>query len=301
MAGLIRRDLTSAFKLLRDRSSHNAADFYDLDRDEKANLIDDEEEVVHFSASSGLQIDGFKDNLEYHLGTIKSSLIIFEKFNEKILNRPAFDDDIDNDENEEIDEMTDNLARNFRDAQKQLNQIKNRPFKSKMEERMALNLASRYASDISDLTQRFRTCQGKFSRRLKARQERQKGLVSLEENSITPTHDDPFEDSMMQSQQQAVDDAFLDMREKEMNSIAKSINELNQLFRDISSFVVEQGTILDQIEYNVEMAAAKTESGLVELKKADNYQKKDRKMKAIFCMAITVLILLVLLFIKSQL
>ena len=52
--------------------------------------------------------------------------------------------------------MTDNLARNFRDAQKQLNQIKNRPFKSKMEERMALNLASRYASDISDLTQRFR-------------------------------------------------------------------------------------------------------------------------------------------------
>jgi len=212
--------------------------------------------------------------------------------------------------------MTDNLARNFRDAQKQLNQIKNRPFKSKMEERMALNLASRYASDISDLTQRFRTCQGKFSRRLKARQERQKGLVSLEENSITPTHDDPFEDSMMQSQQQAVDDAFLDMREKEMNSIAKSINELNQLFRDISSFVVEQGyfslqiyqtnifilgTILDQIEYNVEMAAAKTESGLVELKKADNYQKKDRKMKAIFCMAITVLILLVLLFIKSQL
>ena len=60
------------------------------------------------------------------------------------------------DENEEIDEMTDNLARNFRDAQKQLNQIKNRPFKSKIEERMALNLASRYASDISDLTQRFR-------------------------------------------------------------------------------------------------------------------------------------------------
>ena len=51
----------------------------------------------------------------------------------------------------------------------------------------------------------------------------------------------------MQSQQQAVDDAFLDMREKEMNSIAKSINELNQLFRDISSFVVEQGYFSLQI------------------------------------------------------
>ena len=39
MAGLIRRDLTSAFKLLRDRSSHNAADFYDLDRDEKVLIL----------------------------------------------------------------------------------------------------------------------------------------------------------------------------------------------------------------------------------------------------------------------
>ena len=72
------------------------------------------------------------------------------------MNRPAFDDDIDADENEEIDEMTENLARNFRDAQKQLNQIKNKPFKSKMEERMAMNLASRYASEMADLTTRFR-------------------------------------------------------------------------------------------------------------------------------------------------
>lgn len=99
-----------------------------------------------------------------------------------------------------------------------------------------------------------------------------------------------------------------------MTNIAKSINELNQLFRDISSFVVEQGslarnvvfyhnlgTILDQIEYNVECAAAKTEQGLVSLRKTEQYQKKDRKMKAILCMAITVIILLAMLFVKSAL
>jgi syntaxin 16 len=103
----------------------------------------------------------------------------------------------------------------------------------------------------------------------------------------------------MQSQSQALDDSFLEIREKELNNITKSINDLNQLFRDISEFVVEQGTILDQIEYNVDMAAVKTEEGLSQLKKADSYQKKDRKMKAIFCMAITVFILFILLIIKS--
>ena len=46
MAGLIRRDLTSAFKLLRDRSSHNAADFYDLDRDENVRSFTDIDDLI---------------------------------------------------------------------------------------------------------------------------------------------------------------------------------------------------------------------------------------------------------------
>jgi len=104
---------------------------------------------------------------------------------------------------------------------------------------------------------------------------------------------------MRQSQEMALDNSFLETREKELNNITKSINDLNQLFRDISEFVVEQGTILDQIEYNVDLAATKTEEGLKQLKKADQYQKKDRKMKVIFCMTITVLILFVLLILKS--
>jgi len=36
---LIHRDLTSAFKLLRDRSSVHQAGFYDVDRDENEQLI----------------------------------------------------------------------------------------------------------------------------------------------------------------------------------------------------------------------------------------------------------------------
>ena len=137
-----------------------------------------------------------------------------------MLNRPAFDDDIDADENDEIDEMTDNLAKNFRGAQKQLNQIRTKLFRNKVEERMAKNLASRYATEMADLTTRFRysrahpilytiiyyffnilikqklrKCQGKFTRRLKAREERQQGLVNIgdpDQMPPSPTHDDPF-------------------------------------------------------------------------------------------------------------
>ena len=52
--------------------------------------------------------------------------------------------------------MTETLAKNFRGAQKQLNQIRTKMFRNKVEERMAKTLASRYAAEMSDLTTRFR-------------------------------------------------------------------------------------------------------------------------------------------------
>ena len=43
-------------------------------------------------------------------------------------------------------------------------------------------------------------------------------------------------------------------RSKEISNIAKSIKELAVLFKDLSVLVVEQGTILDRIDYNVNEA-----------------------------------------------
>ena len=90
---LIHRDLTGAFKLLRDRSSLNQSGFYDVDRDENEQLINKDDDVVHFERNK-FQIQEFKDNLEYHLSTIKVALENFERFNDRILNRPAFDDNM---------------------------------------------------------------------------------------------------------------------------------------------------------------------------------------------------------------
>lgn len=84
---------------------------------------------------------------------------------------------------------------------------------------------------------------GNFTRRLQARENRSAGLFDLDTSNVAPSHDDPFEDTMRQSQAMAIDNAFLETREKELNNIAKSINDLNQLFRDISEFVVEQGRV----------------------------------------------------------
>ena len=56
-------------------------------------------------------------------------------------------------------------------------------------------------------------------------------------------------------------------RSKEITNIAKSISDLAVLFKDLSVLVVEQGTILDRIDYNVNEAKQSMQQANVHLEK----------------------------------
>lgn len=84
-------------------------------------------------------------------------------------------------------------------------------------------------------------------------------------------------------------------QEEQIQNVVQSISDLAEIFRDLSNIVVEQGTVLDRIDYNVEMSVTKTEDGLKQLQKAETYQKKNRKLVIIFFMALTIIIMFIIL------
>ncbi len=59
-----------------------------------------------------------------------------------------------------------------------------------------------------------------------------------------------------------------------------------------------QGEVVDRIDCNIENTQMKVESGVRELKKAEQHQRKNRKMKCIVILAVIVIILLFVLLIK---
>ena len=57
--------------------------------------------------------------------------------------------------------------------------------------------------------------------------------------------------------------------------------------------------MVDRIDYNIEHAHMRVEEGLKHLQKAEQYQKKDRKMHCILILAVIVIILLFVLIITK--
>ena len=60
-------------------------------------------------------------------------------------------------------------------------------------------------------------------------------------------------------------DAAIAQREKEINDIAQGIIELADIFKDLQAMVIDQGTMLDRIDYNVEKMAVDVKGAEKEL------------------------------------
>ncbi|XP_067642274.1 syntaxin-16 isoform X2 [Eurosta solidaginis] len=84
-------------------------------------------------------------------------------------------------------------------------------------------------------------------------------------------------------------------RDEEVTKVVKSIHDLNDIFKDLSHMVHEQGTVLDRIDYNVEQTQTRVCEGLRQLQKAEMYQRKNRKMCVIMVLTVITLFMLILL------
>ena len=96
------------------------------------------------------------------------------------------------------------------------------------------------------------------------------------------------------TQQASVDTQrqLIEERDKEIRQIARSINEIVQIFKDMNDLIVEQvrlprserrmrlqfvqGTILDRIDHNLESAERQTEEAVVALGVASQELKSSR-------------------------
>jgi syntaxin 16 len=88
------------------------------------------------------------------------------------------------------------------------------------------------------------------------------------------------------------------LRNKEIKTLVSTINDLAVLFKELSILVVEQGTILDRIDYNVECAHKDTKQAIVHLENTLEIEKSPRSKKVMICLVVSIMVCTLLLMFK---
>ena len=83
-------------------------------------------------------------------------------------------------------------------------------------------------------------------------------------------------------------------RDEDLTNLLKSVNELAEIFKDMQTLVMEQGTILDRIDYNIDIASSNVSKGKKNITKADKHMKSN-------CFRNVIIVLIVIIFIEALL
>jgi syntaxin 16 len=108
--------------------------------------------------------------------------------------------------------------------------------------------------------------------------------------------------TLLQTKQQRMrhdpNEVLIAQRENEIEQIAQGIIELANIFQELQTMVIDQGTMLDRIDYNVERVSRDVKEADKELKVASGYQKRGIKRKVMLLLAILIAGVFILLSLK---
>ncbi|KAG6430243.1 hypothetical protein SASPL_108306 [Salvia splendens] len=132
------------------------------------------------------------------------------------------------------------------------------------------------ATELQTLSMELRKKQSTYLKRLRQQKEGSDGVdLEMNINGSKSTRDDDYDmDDIGFSEHQMArlkkSEAFTAEREREIQQVVESVSELAQIMKDLSVLVIDQGTIVDRIDYNITNVAASVEDGLKQLQKVQS-------------------------------
>jgi len=208
--------------------------------------------------------------------------------------RINFDPKAESEKDREIEIVTGEITRAFNSSSKKIGRLKRHAEDAAdvNERKVVDNILRSCASRLNELSMDFRNRQKQYLGHRK-RMLDGSGFGSIlgtgADGGGSMERDEGFTDDQMNAL--ATAEMEVDERMQEIQRIAKSVEDLAVLFKDLNTLVVDQGTILDRIDYNMESAVQHVKKAEQELVKADDYSKKARPTKCILILMALILIM----------
>ncbi|EFQ26135.1 SNARE domain-containing protein [Colletotrichum graminicola M1.001] len=272
---------------------------------------DDGDAVIEMDLLPPRWVD-ISDKITELLADIATKSQALERLHQKHV-LPGFnDEDTKKAEEREIETLTQQITKGFHDCHRCIQRVEQMVRESQhagtitsAEETMAKNIQISLASRVQDSKLRGMSGLGGGSGVGPGDKGStpQSSSSYMDPSMLESDADRSFSQSTLQATQQKLlqsNDAAIIQREREIEDIAQGIIELADIFRDLQTMVIDQGTMLDRIDYNVERMATDVKGAEKELVVAAGYQKKTTKRKIILLLLIIIAGMIILLVIKPK-
>ncbi|CXJ27507.1 SNARE protein, putative [Plasmodium berghei] len=90
----------------------------------------------------------------------------------------------------------------------------------------------------------------------------------------------------------------INKRNSDLQKITNTVIDLHNIFKELSIMLVDQGSLLDQIDYNIDMSLDKSEKGLNQLKKLEKQENGKIAARCVSFLTTLIFILLILIILK---
>lgn len=293
---------------------------FDPDSESAGLLADTNDAVIEMDVLPPRWLD-VQDEITQRLTTITTQMKKLDQLHAKHV-LPGFDDEsVKMKEERDIEALTHDITKSFTSCQnaiRRIDKMVKEQGSTNEEGTLARNLGIALASRVGEVSTTFRKKQSAYLKRLRAlggmSTALEAGRNGTPSQAGNPYMDPAMEDSEMDRSsaqstlQQTAQvrrrtgayDAQIVQREREIESIAQGVIDLSNIFQEIQSMVIDQGSLLDRIDYNVDRTVEHLQKADKELKVATNYQRRSTKRKIILLLILLVAGVFILLFIKPK-
>ncbi|EDK38625.2 hypothetical protein PGUG_02723 [Meyerozyma guilliermondii ATCC 6260] len=174
------------------------------------------------------------------------------------------------------------------------------------------NYKKNYAQKLQDTSLLFRNLQNNYMKFLRDDEDESDSLLTsssymdTDQNTLIMEEEakniEDYSKRVLQETQQVkgANSQYLEQRDREISKLAMGILEISTIFKEMESLVVDQGSVLDRIDYNLANTAQDLKTADKELIKAKGYQKRTTKCKIIFLLSLVVFALFMIVLVKPH-
>jgi syntaxin 16 len=299
----VTRNLSMRYIMIREKmnihynKNNNIKSYFNENNNDKftSQLISSKDRIELQS----LQPPRYMDMYEQCNNLLQDLEIEFNKLKEEQQKRivPSFDETNTKLINQNIQMISDRMTQKLKKCKYLTKELKSLLANSSLDDNIKINMYQNLLNRLAEISREMQINEEKYIQKYQELNGYEESYFTINNTNNTNNLDsiETFQSHVFNSNNKKKIDITKE-RNKELDQMVNTVNELKNIFQDVSNMVISQGTILDRIDYNTYQGRHNIRRGNRELEESHESLKSGclRRVNQILIIAIFIMSLLII-------